>query len=275
MSETENFLKESGKEFQAAANAMFRALIESQNALCGGKLPFGEPTATAGSRNTLPKGLSAPYVVAACECTGGAAGRFAVITDAASARAMAALMPGAGAEPDEMGAFKELASNACSTIGAALSNIMSCGVTASLKETKTAANADALLDMLGGENIFIAANGEIADTQKPLLLACGLDLGRSIVKAARKPPIPKNVERILKIPVPVIVVVAEKMLPFRDVLDLTEGTVLEFDKSSSEPLMLLVNDRKVGLGRVVKVGERFGLRIEEIGGPEDIVQKLH
>ena len=233
----------------------------------------------------MPKGLSAPYVVAACECAGDAAGRFAFVADIASARAMAALMLGAeppqdaaetaGLGPDEMGAFKELASNACSTIGAALRNTLSLGASASLKETRTAANAEALLGMLGGENIFIAANGEIADTQKPLLLACGLDLGRSIVKAARKPPIPKNVERILKIPVPVIVVVAERMLPFGDVLDLTEGTVLEFDKSSSEPLMLLVNDRKVGLGRVVKVGERFGLRIEEIGGPEDIVQKLH
>jgi flagellar motor switch protein FliN/FliY len=273
MSETENFLKESGKEFQAAANAMFKAFIDSQNTLCGGRLSFGEPTIAA----AMPAGLSAPYVVAACECTGDAAGRFAFVADVASARAMATLLPGAGAGPDEMDAFKELASNACSAVGAALRNTLSLSASTSLKETKTAANAEALLDMLGGENIFIAANGRIADMQKPLLLACGADLRRTMFRAAPtpKPPLPKNVERILKIPVPVIVVVAEKRLPFRDVLDLTEGTVLEFDKSSSEPLMLLVNDRKVGLGRVVKVGERFGLRIEEIGGPEDIVQKLH
>jgi flagellar motor switch protein FliN/FliY len=287
MSETEDFLTEHGQEFRAVANEILTAVLDGLNTFCAGKLSFGEPSVTAASAANMPKGFTPPFAAAMCESTGDAAGPFAIIFDIASAQALAALMTGAeppadagksGAlEPNEMDAFNELASTACAAVGAALRKAGASASTA-LKPVRTAASAEDLLDSLRGENVFIAAEGKIAGLDKPILLACSTDLCRAAVKEAApaEPPqaLSRNLERILKIPVPVIAVLAEKAVPFRDVLALTEGSVIEFEKASSEPLMLLVNDRKVGIGRVVKIGERFGLRIEDIGDAEDIVHKL-
>jgi len=281
MSEPENFLTKSGKEFQALADGMFQAVVEALNDLCGGKVSFGAPAVSTGSADNMPRGFSGPFAVAACEATGAIAGPFAWVVDMPTARALVALMLGAetppdaakstALEPDETDAFRELASNACSAVGAVL-RMAAPDVSASLASIKTAAGAKELLDLLRGESVFIA------DAERPMLLACGADLCAAALRhgagAAAGKALSKSLERILKIPIPVIVVLAEKAVPFKDVLNLTEGSVIEFDKSSAEPLALLVNDRKVGIGRVIKIGERFGLRIEEIGGPEDIVYKL-
>ena len=288
MSETENFLTKSGREFQAVADGICKAVVDAVNDLCGGRLSFGEPAVAMGSEDNMPHGFSAPFAVAMCESTGSAAGPFAWIVDMPGAHAMVALTLGTEApadaakstalEPNELDAFKELAATACSAVGAALRKAAPGDVSTSLKSIRTAPGVEELLDMLRDESVFIAAPGKIADMATPVLLACNTDLCSATIRlgaaAAAGRAIPKNLERILKIPVPVIVVLAEKTVPFKDVLGLTAGSVIEFDKSSAEPLMLLVNDRKVGLGRVIKMGERFGLRIEEIGGPEDIVHKL-
>ncbi|MBZ0268111.1 FliM/FliN family flagellar motor switch protein, partial [bacterium] len=52
-------------------------------------------------------------------------------------------------------------------------------------------------------------------------------------------------------------------------LALTPGAVLELDRREDEPLELLANGQVVGRGAVVVVDERFGLRITEIGSPEE------
>jgi flagellar motor switch protein FliN/FliY len=52
------------------------------------------------------------------------------------------------------------------------------------------------------------------------------------------------------------------------------GAIIEFLKSSEEPLQLLVNNKAIGLGEAVKVGENFGLRITQIGDVRQIVAAL-
>jgi len=73
-----------------------------------------------------------------------------------------------------------------------------------------------------------------------------------------------EVRRILKIQVPVIVKLADKMLPLGDIVDLTPGSIVEFSRNAEQPLELMVNNKTIGRGVAVKVGEKFGLRIEEI-----------
>jgi flagellar motor switch protein FliN/FliY len=46
---------------------------------------------------------------------------------------------------------------------------------------------------------------------------------------------------------------------------LSLGMIIEFHKPVGDPLDLLINNRPVGKGDAVKVGERFGLRVSEIG----------
>ncbi len=72
-------------------------------------------------------------------------------------------------------------------------------------------------------------------------------------------------ERILQLDVPIIVRLAEKQMPLGEVLGLTPGAIIELPKPAEAELELLVNNKVIGTGAAVKVGENFGLRVSFIG----------
>ena len=80
-----------------------------------------------------------------------------------------------------------------------------------------------------------------------------------------------DLARILKISVPVIVRIARRRMPIRAIRSLSAGAIVEFDTHVDEPLDLLINNRCIGQGHAVKVGENFGLRI---GAINDAVQRI-
>lgn len=83
-----------------------------------------------------------------------------------------------------------------------------------------------------------------------------------------------ELQRILKLEVPVIVKLAERKLLLSEVMRLGVGAIIEFIKSNDEPLQLLINNKPIGVGEAVKVGENFGLRITQIGDIKQIIQSL-
>jgi flagellar motor switch protein FliN/FliY len=83
-----------------------------------------------------------------------------------------------------------------------------------------------------------------------------------------------ELNRILRLSVPVIVKLAERKLLLSEVMRLGTGAIIEFLKSSDEPLELLINNKPIGVGEAVKVGENFGLRITQIGDIKQIVAAL-
>jgi flagellar motor switch protein FliN len=83
-----------------------------------------------------------------------------------------------------------------------------------------------------------------------------------------------ELERILRLEVPVIVKLAERKLMLSEVMRLGTGAIIEFFKSSEEPLQLLINNTPIGLGETVKVGENFGLRITQVGDIKAIIATL-
>lgn len=83
-----------------------------------------------------------------------------------------------------------------------------------------------------------------------------------------------DVRRILRLQVPIIVKLAERKLQLSEVMRLGVGAIIEFVKSSEEPLELLVNNKVIAVGETVKVGENFGLRITHIGDVRQIIQSL-
>ena len=72
-------------------------------------------------------------------------------------------------------------------------------------------------------------------------------------------------ERIHSLEVPVIVLLAEKTMTVNQVMHLAPGTIIELPKSSEAKLDLLANNKVIGRGNAVKVGENFGLEVTEIG----------
>ena len=85
---------------------------------------------------------------------------------------------------------------------------------------------------------------------------------------------PTDLETILKLSVPVIVQVGERHIPMDDVLALAPGAILEMNKSSESELELLVNNKAIGTGTAVKVGENFGVRISSIDSPRELVEAM-
>ncbi len=70
---------------------------------------------------------------------------------------------------------------------------------------------------------------------------------------------------ILELEVPLIVQIASRTMPIREVIELEHGSIIEFPRSADEELEILVNNKPVGQGTAVKVGENFGIRISSIG----------
>jgi flagellar motor switch protein FliN len=83
-----------------------------------------------------------------------------------------------------------------------------------------------------------------------------------------------EVERILRLEVPIIVKLAERKLNMHEIMRLGTGAIIEFMKSSDEPLQLLINNKVIGVGEAVKVGENFGLRLTQIGDVKQIIQSM-
>lgn len=93
-------------------------------------------------------------------------------------------------------------------------------------------------------------------------------------KDAPPSPSPGELQRILRLEVPVIVRLAERKLNMSEVMRLGTGAIIEFFKASDEPLELLINNKVIGAGEAVKVGENFGLRITAIGDVKSVIRSM-
>ena len=58
--------------------------------------------------------------------------------------------------------------------------------------------------------------------------------------------------------------VGRAVIKIRDLLRLTQGSVVELDRIAGEPLDLLVNNTVVAQGEVVLVNERYGIRLTRV-----------
>jgi flagellar motor switch protein FliN len=83
-----------------------------------------------------------------------------------------------------------------------------------------------------------------------------------------------DVQAILKLEVPVIVRLGERVLTVAEVVNLVPGAIIELPKRSEDELDLMVNNKQVGFGTAVKVGENFGLRITYIGDQRSRIAAL-
>ena len=76
------------------------------------------------------------------------------------------------------------------------------------------------------------------------------------------------------IPVTISVEVGRTSLKIRDLMRLTQGSVVELDRLAGEPLDLLVNNTLVAQGEVVLVNDRYGVRLTSVIPTVDRVKNL-
>ena len=83
-----------------------------------------------------------------------------------------------------------------------------------------------------------------------------------------------NSDVLQNIPVTISVEVGRTSLKIRDLMRLTQGSVVELDRIAGEPLDLLVNDTLVAQGEVVLVNERYGVRLTQVIPAAERVKNL-
>jgi flagellar motor switch protein FliN/FliY len=86
--------------------------------------------------------------------------------------------------------------------------------------------------------------------------------------------VPASLADILKIEVLVIVQIGERSLTVEGVAALTPGAILELAKEVDEHLEILVNNKPIGRGYAVKVGENFGIRVTSIGDQRTRIEAM-
>ncbi len=76
------------------------------------------------------------------------------------------------------------------------------------------------------------------------------------------------------IPVTLSVEVGRATIKIRDLMRLTQGSVVELDRIAGEPLNLLVNNTVVAQGEVVLVNERYGIRLTRVVPANERLESL-
>lgn len=84
----------------------------------------------------------------------------------------------------------------------------------------------------------------------------------------------ENLRLLENIGVKLSVEVGRTELTIRDLLRLSEGSVIELDRLAGDPLDVLVNGTPIAKGEVVMIGERFGIRFGQIIDPEKRAESI-
>lgn len=83
-----------------------------------------------------------------------------------------------------------------------------------------------------------------------------------------------NLNLLLDIPLKVTVELGRTQKVIKDILELSQGSIIELDKLAGEPVDILVNNKLIAKGEVVVIDENFGVRVTDIINQWDRIQKL-
>ena len=73
-----------------------------------------------------------------------------------------------------------------------------------------------------------------------------------------------NLDFLLDIPLEVTVELGRTKMIINNLLQLTQGSVVELNKAAADTVEIYVNSKLLGKGEVIIVNDRFGVRITEI-----------
>ncbi|MBN2061869.1 MAG: flagellar motor switch protein FliN [Deltaproteobacteria bacterium] len=84
----------------------------------------------------------------------------------------------------------------------------------------------------------------------------------------------QNMDFLLDIPLEISVELGNATITIGELLKLSQGSVVELNKLTDEPLEIFVNKRLMAHGEVVVVNEKFGIRLTNIASPGERVRGL-
>lgn len=83
-----------------------------------------------------------------------------------------------------------------------------------------------------------------------------------------------NIGLILDVPLQITVELGRTKKSIKEILELSNGSIVELDKLAGEPVEIQVNGHYLAKGEVVVIDENFGVRITEIASPAERAKNL-
>ena len=80
--------------------------------------------------------------------------------------------------------------------------------------------------------------------------------------------------RLRRLPVQISVRLAEKKISLSQLLSITPGMLIMFNKSCEDLLDLYVSNSRYCRGEAVKIGENFGLKVNQVGVIDEAPQRI-
>lgn len=83
-----------------------------------------------------------------------------------------------------------------------------------------------------------------------------------------------TLDLIMDVSVSVALEVGRAQVTVRELLQMTQGSIIELDRLAGEPLDVFVNGVRVARGEVVVVNERFGVRLTEVVSARERMERV-
>jgi flagellar motor switch protein FliN/FliY len=83
-----------------------------------------------------------------------------------------------------------------------------------------------------------------------------------------------DIRMLLEVPLQIAVELGRTRLTIRELLELSQGSILELDRHAGEPVDVLVNGRPLARGEVVVIDEDFGIRITDVVSEEERLRSM-
>ena len=85
---------------------------------------------------------------------------------------------------------------------------------------------------------------------------------------------PNNLNMLLDIPLQVTVELGRTKRMVKEILEISQGSIIELDKLAGEPVDILINNKLIAVGEVVVIDENFGVRVTDVLSTAERISKL-
>jgi flagellar motor switch protein FliN/FliY len=135
-----------------------------------------------------------------------------------------------------------------------------------------AAALEEQVDDDSGQDDWAAALEEQADAESSAARPSPAPLNK--LDDEGKPRTDVDMDMVLDIPVTISMEIGRTRISIRNLLQLSQGSVVELDRLAGEPMDVLVNDTLIAHGEVVVVNDKFGIRLTDVISAAQRIKKL-
>jgi len=135
-----------------------------------------------------------------------------------------------------------------------------------------AAALEEQVDDHSGQDDWAAALEEQADAESSAAKPSPAPLNK--LDDEGKPRTDVDLDMVLDIPVTISMEIGRTRISIRNLLQLSQGSVVELDRLAGEPMDVLVNDTLIAHGEVVVVNDKFGIRLTDVISAAERIKKL-